>query len=575
MSLARRVLSALLPSRCDETEAGFSLIEVIVALGLLVTVMATTAGFFTTSLKQSNGQTQAQEAAVLADQQLDYTRGVPIGALLSGRSQAAVSAAIADPPVGIDLSQDVTTSGNFDSANPPASTAAVPISMTAQVSGTKYTVWTFVDQCYLTAASNPACTSTPSAFGWLYRITVDVTYSLAGGRSCANNKPCYYVASTLRDGGKQEPCFNVQTEFAGCSTSQPTITSISPNSLATNSSTTITVTGANFDTGATVSLDTGGTVSNVNIINGSQLTFTLTTDNSSAAVGTRTVKVTNPNGKFAYGTLSVTTSRIDVTGVTPSTVTTGSTVTMHIAGSGFQNGSVVSIPSTAGTIGTPTITADAITLSFTAGSGAAALGTWPVTVTNPDGNSDSANVTVQKASIAVTSVSPSTMVSGSTRNFTITGTGFNSGAQVTLDSSAVNKTWVSSTTITVALDFDPAAGDHVFTVTNPDNGSDSGSFTVTGGGAQITDVSPQWISHGSRVTVTITGTGFVTSGGTTPQVTVDGSTRGVSRVRIVSSTTVTFRYRITSVKGFYSLPIEVTSKDGTVSDAYDWMVWSY
>ncbi len=583
MTVGRRILTSLRRGRrLEEADGGFSLIEVIVALGLLMTVMATTAGFFTTSLKQSNGQTQAQEAAVLADQQLDYTRSVPVDALLSGRSQPDVAAAIANPPAGVDLSQDVTSTGNFDTANPPATTSPVPINLTTTVGGTKYTVTTFIDRCYPTAPSGAECRNPNAApmftpqNGWLYRITVDVTYALGGGRSCANGKACYYVASTLRDAGKTEPCFNVQVAYAGCSTSQPTITSISPNSVSTNTSTTITLGGTNFDTGATVSIDTGGTVSNVNITSTTQLTFTLTTDNTAAALGTRTIKVTNPNGKFAYGTLTITTARIKVSGVSPSPVTTGSTVTMTVAGSGFQNGSVVSIPATAGTIvGTPTITSNSITFSFTAGSSGAATGTWPVTITNPDGNSDSANFTIQQASITVTSVSPSTSTFGSTSSFTITGNGFNSGAQVTLDSSNVAGTWVNSSTITVALGSDPAAGTHVFTVTNPDGGSDTGTFTVTGGTAQITDISPPWIAHGSRVTVTITGTGFVASGSDTPRVTVDGSTSGVSSVRIRNSTKVTFRYRITSTTGIYTLPVQVTSKDGTVSDSYDWVVQSY
>src|ERR1700760_4817007 len=110
MSRTRRVLCFFLPGRRHaENDGGFSLIEVIVALGLLVAVMATTAGFFTTSLKQSNGQTQAQEAAVLADQQLDYTRSVAGKSLLTGRDQTTVNATIASPPVGVDLSQDITS----------------------------------------------------------------------------------------------------------------------------------------------------------------------------------------------------------------------------------------------------------------------------------------------------------------------------------------------------------------------------------------------------------------------------------------------------------------------------------
>jgi Tfp pilus assembly protein PilV len=656
MRLARRVKDSCSGGRrrtVDET--GFSLIEVIVALSLLVTVMVGTAGFFVASLKQSNGQTQAQEAAVLADQQLDYTRSVAASSLLSGRTQAAVQAIITSPGA-VDLSQDVTASGNYDPAASGTASQAVPVKMTNNVGGTVYTITTFIDQCYVSVASNQTCTATNSGNGWIYRITVDVSYSLGGGRSCAGNKPCEFVVSTLRDPGT-DPCFNVNVDYAGCSTSQPTITMISPSTMTTNTATTVTLTGTNFDPGATVSLDTGGTVTNVSRLSATSLTFTLTTDNTPAAVGTRTVKLTNPNGKFAYGTMTITTTAINVTSVTPSTVYTGTTTTLTISGSGFQSGSVVSIPGTAGLItGVPTVTANAITVSFTSGTGATATGTWAATVTNPDGNSDSANFTMRTAPITVTAISPATMVWGNTRVFTITGTGFVNGAQVTLDGAAVTETWVNSTTMRVALTSDPSVATHAFKVTNPDGGNASKTFTVTAspinvtavspsltlsgstknftitgtgflsgaqvtldgaattetwvnsttmttvtsgyptvgthtftvtnpdGGADtvtfvvarahITNMTPTSITHGSKVTVTITGTGFVTSGSTTPAVTVDGSSSGVSSVKVSSTTKVTFKYTITGAKDTYSYPVQVTSKDGTVSDIYTWVVKS-
>ena len=509
MSRARRVLTRFRPGkRHDLADGGFSLIEVVVALGLLLAVMATTAGFFTTSLKQSNGQTQAQEAAVLADQQLDYTRSVAGKSLLNGRTQAAVAAAIASPPPGVDFSQDITASGNYDPVATGASSQAVPISFLNTVSGTKYTVTTFIDQCYLTAAASPNCSTAVTSFGWLYRITVDVTYSLGGGRACANNKPCYYVASTLRDPGS-DPCFNVNVAFAGCSTSQPTITTFTPNTVTTNSVTTITITGTNFDPGASVSLDAGGTATSVTVNSSTSLTFTLTTDNTVAAVGTRTVKVTNPNGKFAYGTMTITTSAINVLSVTPSPINTSATTTLTISGSGFQvGGSVVSIPGSAGTIvGTPSVTATTITVSFAAGSTASSIGTWAATVTNPDGNSDSANFTIQKAPVTLTAISPSSMLWGSTRTFTLTGTGFNSGAQVTLDGSNVTEVWNSSTSITVSLTSDPSVTTHTFKVTNPDGGNASKTFTVTVNPMSVTAVTPNPSSAVATRTFTITGTG--------------------------------------------------------------------
>jgi Tfp pilus assembly protein PilV len=668
MSRTRRIITSCLRGRRGlSDEGGFSLIEVLVALSLLVTVMATTAGFFTTSLKQSNGQTQAQEAAALAEQQLDYTRSVAATSLLSGRCQTDVAAAVASPGIA-NLSQDILpgtlANPNFDkTVSAPntvdcTKTQAVPISTPQTVGGTAYTVTTFINECFVAVAANQTCTATDSGNGWIYRITVDVSYKLSGGRSCGASS-CQYVVSTLRDPGT-DACFNVNPNYAGCSVSQPTITLVNPSTVTTGSTTTVTLTGTNFDPGATVSLlsgGTAGTVSNVNVISPTSLSFTLVTGNTAAAVGSQTLKVLNPNGKFAQGTFTITTTAINVVSVAPSPVSTSATVTMTISGSGFQSGSVVSIPATAGTIlGTPTIAPTSITLSFMAGSGAAAVGTWAATVTNPDGNSDTGNFVVQKAPITVTAISPATMAWGSTRSFTLTGTGFNSAAQVTLDGSGVTETWVSSTSMTVSLTTDPsvathtfavtnpdggtasktfvvtvnpmsvtsvtpkvtllnstkaftisgsgflsaatvkldgtvvatssttataisltlsafpALGGHTFTVTNPDGGTATGTFTVAK--AHITSMSPTTIAHGTQVTVTITGTNFVTSGATTPAVTVNGSATGVTTVSIASTTSVTFKYTITSTKGTYTYPVQVTSKDGSVSDVFSWVVTS-
>ena len=564
MSRTRRIITSCLPGRRRSAgDEGFSLIEVMVALALVITVMATTAGFFTTSLKQSNGQTQAQEAAVLADQQLDYTRSVAATSLVSGRTQTDVQAAIASPGRA-DLSQDVTaapwpvdalgkTVTNYDPSATGASSQAVPISMKNLVGGTTYTVTTFIDQCYVSVAANQTCTQTDSGNGWVYRITVDVAYSLGGGRSCGATS-CQFVASTLRDPGT-DACFNVNVNYAGCSTLQPTITTITPNTVTTNSSTSVTLTGSNFDPGATVSIDTGGSVSNVSRVSSSSVTFTLATDNTVAAVGTRTIKLTNPNGKFAYGTLTITTSAMNVTSVSPSPVNTGTTTPLTISGSGFQSGSVVSIPSTAGTIvGTPTITANTITVSFAADSGASAIGTWPATVTNPDGYSKSANFAIQQAPVTLTAISPSSMAYASTRSFTLTGTGFNSGAQVTLDGNAVTEAWISATSMTVTLTSDPSAATHTFVVTNPDGGTASRTFIVTP--TAISFVTSPDPSTSTNKTFTLTGGTFL-SGAT---VKLDSSSSNISSAVVNNSGLMTVT--LTNAPAAGSHTFTVTNPDG-------------
>ena len=76
----------------------------------------------------------------------------------------------------------------------------------------------------------------------------------------------------------------------------PVITSLSPSATAPGSASfTLTITGTGFQPGATVSINNGVTVSNVNVIDANGLFFMVTVSNS-AALGPRTVTVTNPDG---------------------------------------------------------------------------------------------------------------------------------------------------------------------------------------------------------------------------------------------------------------------------------------
>ena len=191
-----------------------------------------------------------------------------------------------------------------------------------------------------------------------------------------------------------------------------------------------------------MSLDTGGTASSVTVNSSTSLTFTLTTDNTAAAVGTRTVKVTNPNGKFAYGTMTITTSAINVISVTPSPINTSYDDHPHHLRFGLPDRRLRGLDP--GRRRHDRRYADDHRdddhAELHGRQHRSSIGTWAATVTNPDGNSDSANFAIQKAPITLTAISPSTMVWGSTRTFTLTGTGFNSGAQVTLDGCDVTET---------------------------------------------------------------------------------------------------------------------------------------
>jgi hypothetical protein len=95
------------------------------------------------------------------------------------------------------------------------------------------------------------------------------------------------------DGGKGScaTCFTVDAA--------PTVTGITPSGLARGGSAQVTITGTNFVPGATVSLSTGVTVTDVTVVDDTTITATVSVS-ASTGTGTRTVLVTNPD--FGKGT---------------------------------------------------------------------------------------------------------------------------------------------------------------------------------------------------------------------------------------------------------------------------------
>jgi hypothetical protein len=75
----------------------------------------------------------------------------------------------------------------------------------------------------------------------------------------------------------------------------PTIASVAPSTGAQGASLTVTLTGANFQAGATVSFGADITIGSPTVISSTQLTVPVTVG-STAAAGARDVTVTNPGG---------------------------------------------------------------------------------------------------------------------------------------------------------------------------------------------------------------------------------------------------------------------------------------
>jgi hypothetical protein len=114
-------------------------------------------------------------------------------------------------------------------------------------------------------------------------LTANITIS-SGATTGARN-----VNVTNNDGSAPATC-------SGCFTvnSGPTVTSVSPSSVAHGTTQNVTVNGTNFASGATVSFSGGVTVNSVTFVDSGHLTVNLTTGNGSQK-GTYSVSVANPD----------------------------------------------------------------------------------------------------------------------------------------------------------------------------------------------------------------------------------------------------------------------------------------
>ena len=273
----------------------------------------------------------------------------------------------------------------------------------------------------------------------------------------------------------------------------PSVSSVTPVSGPTTGGTAITITGANFVAGATVTLS-GNAATAVTVVSGTKITATT----PAGAAGAVSVKVTNIDGQNATlansFTYSVPNPAPTVSSVSPTTGPTSGGIAVTIAGANFATGATVAFGSNAAT-GVTVVNATTITATTPAG----AAGAVGVKVTNGDGQSATlVSGFTYAASIpapTVSSVAPNTGSASGGTVVTITGTNFVAGATVTLGSAtATAVTVVNSTTITASTPIGVAGAVNV-AVTN----SDGQSATLANGFTYTASTPPPTISSSSFV----------------------------------------------------------------------------
>ena len=301
----------------------------------------------------------------------------------------------------------------------------------------------------------------------------------------------------------------------------PTISSISPpTATAGGVAFNLTINGSGFAAGAVVNFGTNPAITPSSVTS-TQIVATIPAGDIATA-GTVNVTITNPAGGGTSNaqTFTINNPAPTETSISPTSATAGGAAfTLTVNGTGFVSTSVVKFNGTAKT--TTFISATQVTAAITAADIATA-GTASVTVTNPapgGGTSGVLSFTINPVSApTLASIAPANAtVGGAAFPFTLTGTGFVTGATVNFGSNpAITPSSVTSTQIVATI---PAgdiatAGTVNVTITNPAGGgtSNAQTFTINNPAPTETSISPtSATAGGAAFTLTVNGTGFVST----------------------------------------------------------------
>jgi len=306
---------------------------------------------------------------------------------------------------------------------------------------------------------------------------------------------------------------------AASAAATPSLTSITftpsgtGNTIGVGATGTFTLTGVGFagNGGSDTLTSTGGVGVTFSNDTETASTTTITGDYSAAAAtvgtgGLNLIDAANPSPGLSLASAFTVTPAPTFAGASPAFmgVTQGASP-VNITGLNFETGATVTMVSTVDAtslkVGTSTLNSDgSLTVSVTpvnAVSGAAAtIGSYNVTVTNPDGGSVTAGGAFTVDQMTVSDVSPSAVaVTTGSPVLTLTGSGFQYGAAITATCTTGNltfgpSTFVSPTSLTVTLTGGTAAAEAcAIIVTNPPTPSvtvgippgNGAIFTLAGG----------------------------------------------------------------------------------------------
>ena len=308
---------------------------------------------------------------------------------------------------------------------------------------------------------------------------------------------------------------------------------LSPLSVTggTSSTGTVTLSASAPSGGAFVSVSSSNTMAaqvpgSVTVAaNATTATFTVTT---SAVSANTSVTISGTYGNTITATLTVNAPLVGSVGVSPTSVTggTSSTGTVTLNGPAPSGGAVISLSSSNTTVaqvpGSVTVAANATTATFMVTTSAVSANT-SVTISGTYGNTMTATLTVNAASLSSVKLSPTSVTGGasSTGTVTLNGPAPSGGAVVSLSSSNTTAAQVpgsvtvaaNATTAMFTVTTSPVSANTSVTITGAYIATRLATLTVTVATLSSVTLSPASVIGGTPSTGTVTLNGPAPSGG--------------------------------------------------------------
>ena len=306
----------------------------------------------------------------------------------------------------------------------------------------------------------------------------------------------------------------------------PQVTAIAPNLGGRGETLDITMAGDNFITGVTTAnFGAGVTVNSITVLAPNEMTVSIAIA-PDAALGSRTVVVTNPapgGGSVTFiNGFTIANPAPALASIAPTSGLQGQTLNVVLNGSGFIDGlSVMSFGNEVAVNSTTIISGTQASVNLTIAANAT-VGTRDVSVTNPapgGGNAILATAfTIGFNAPTLTSLTPSVGARVQTLNVVLNGSNFingvttvDFGADVALNSVVANS--ATQLTANVSIAANAALGTRDVSVTNPAPAGGTAtlpnSFTITNPAPSLTSVAPNSGVRETTFDVLVTGNSFI------------------------------------------------------------------